>query len=265
MTHSAWVYAAILACQAQRSDRPRIRMQRRIQRTASDLCRTGRMRENVPISLDRHAADGSPNRNSNPASLIANTRAKATRNAVAMSEFIDAQSVREYMLELQQRIVAAFEKLDGAPFKSDRWEKPADAVLGGGGLTRIIEGGKLLERGGVGFSHVLGARLPPSASAQRPELAGRGFEAMGVSLVFHPRNPHVPTVHMNIRFFIARHGAPGATTQGAAGGLDSDAAARVEDAVWWFGGGMDLTPYYATEENARPFPTSCAQALAPFR
>jgi len=181
-----------------------------------------------------------------------------------MSEFIDAQSVREYLLDLQQRIVASFEELDGAPFRSDRWEKPADAVLGGGGLTRIIEGGKLLERGGVGFSHVLGARLPPSASAQRPELAGRGFEAMGVSLVFHPHNPHVPTVHLNIRFFIARHGAPGATTQGAAGGLDGDAAARVEDAVWWFGGGMDLTPYYATEEDARHFHTSCAQALAPF-
>lgn len=158
--------------------------------------------------------------------------------------FIDSQTVREYLLGLQERIVATFEQLDGRPFLLDAWEKPAGSVLGGGGLTRIIEDGNLLERGGVGFSHVLGSTLPPSATAQRPELAGRGFEAMGVSLVLHPRNPHVPTVHMNVRFFIAK---------GAA-----------QPDVYWFGGGMDLTPYYATEEDARHFHATCKRALAPF-
>ena len=111
-----------------------------------------------------------------------------------MKEFVDSQAVREYLIGLQQKVVSAFEHLDGMPFLADHWEKPADAPLGGGGLTRIIEEGNLLERGGVGFSHVTGRKLPPSASAHRPELAGRGFEARGVSLVFHPRTPHVPTV-----------------------------------------------------------------------
>ena len=159
-------------------------------------------------------------------------------------EFVDSQSVREYLLGLQQRIVGAFEKLDGMPFIADTWEKPAGAPLGGGGLTRIIEEGNLLERGGVGFSHVIGTTLPPSATAQRPELAGRGFEAMGVSLVFHPRNPFVPTVHMSVRFFIAKKAG--------------------EPDVYWFGGGMDLTPYYATEEDVRHFHATCKQALMPF-
>ncbi len=161
-----------------------------------------------------------------------------------MSEFVDSQSVREYLLGLQQRIVARFEQLDGKPFLRDVWEKPHDAPLTGGGLTRIIEEGNLLERGGVGFSHVKGAQLPPSASANRPELAGRGFEAMGVSLVFHPRNPYVPTVHMNVRMFLARkHGEPD---------------------VYWYGGGMDLTPYYGFEEDAHHFHATCKAALAPF-
>ena len=149
------------------------------------------------------------------------------------AEFLDSQSVREYLLDLQQRIVDAFERLDGQRFRHDVWEKPADAQLGGGGLTRIIENGNLLERGGVGFSHVVGKALPPSASAQRPELAGRRFEALGVSLVFHPRNPHVPTVHMNVRFFIAK--------------------AKDQRDIFWFGGGMDLTPYYGYEEDAQHF------------
>jgi coproporphyrinogen III oxidase len=161
-----------------------------------------------------------------------------------MTEFVDSQAVREYLIGLQQKIVSTFEHLDGQPFLADHWEKPADAPLGGGGLTRIIEEGNLLERGGVGFSHVTGRKLPPSASAHRPELAGRGFEAMGVSLVFHPRNPHVPTVHMNVRMFLAR--------------------SEGREDVFWFGGGMDLTPYYATEEDARHFHTVCRQALAPF-
>jgi coproporphyrinogen III oxidase len=161
-----------------------------------------------------------------------------------MTDFIDSQTVREYLLGLQERIVSTFERLDGKPFLRDTWEKPAGATLGGGGLTRITEDGALLERGGVGFSHVVGKKLPPSATAQRPELAGRGFEAMGVSLVFHPRNPHVPTVHMNVRFFVAK----------AEGQAD----------VYWFGGGMDLTPYYATEEDARHFHATCKRALEPF-
>ncbi|MBS1135747.1 MAG: coproporphyrinogen oxidase family protein, partial [Burkholderiaceae bacterium] len=122
--------------------------------------------------------------------------------SIAGPEFVDAQSVREYLLDLQQRIVGVFELLDGRPFRADSWEKPPGSPLGGGGLTRITEEGNLLERGGVGFSHVVGSKLPPSATAQRPDLSGRGFEAMGVSLVFHPRNPYVPTVHMNVRFFI---------------------------------------------------------------
>jgi len=161
-----------------------------------------------------------------------------------MSEFVDSQSVREYLLGLQERIVSTFERLDGRLFARDAWEKPADAPLGGGGLTRIIEEGNLLERGGVGFSHVKGAKLPPSATASRPELVGRGFEAMGVSLVFHPRNPYLPTVHMNVRMFVARaEGAPD---------------------VFWFGGGMDLTPYYGFEEDARHFHATCKSALEPF-
>jgi len=204
--------------------------------------------------------------------------------------FIDSQSVREYLLGLQQRIVGRFEELDGNPFQRDAWEKPADSPLGGGGLTRIIEEGNLLERGGVGFSHVLGKKLPPSATAQRPELAGRGFEAMGVSLVFHPRNPYVPTVHMNVRFFIAR-ATSGAQRSGPSPSAPGEGQAREarspsgnmershlgpapragEQAhetngadVWWFGGGMDLTPYYATEEDARHFHATCKQALQPF-
>ncbi|MFN9574875.1 MAG: oxygen-dependent coproporphyrinogen oxidase [Betaproteobacteria bacterium] len=187
--------------------------------------------------------------------------------------FIDSQTVREYLLGLQERIVATFEQLDGRPFLLDAWEKPAGSVLGGGGLTRIIEDGNLRVRGGVGFSHVLGSTLPPSATAQRPELAGRGFEAMGVSLVLHPRNPHVPTVHMNVRFFIAR--APradqlsSAAAQGREGQAHPDPAASHPTAapgadVWWFGGGMDLTPYYATEEDARHFHATCKRALVPF-
>jgi len=159
-------------------------------------------------------------------------------------ELADSAAVADYLLGLQQRIVETFERLDGKRFESDAWQKPADAQLAGSGITRILEGGSLLERGGVGFSHVLGRALPPSASAQRPELTGRSFEALGVSLVLHPRNPYVPTVHMNVRFFIAKsEGQPD---------------------IFWFGGGMDLTPYYGFEEDARHFHTVCKGALAPF-
>ena len=190
---------------------------------------------------------------------------------VHMPEFIDAQAVREYLLGLQQRIVTRFEQLDSTAFRADSWEKPPGSPLGGGGLTRIVEDGALLERGGVGFSHVVGSRLPPSATAQRPELAGRGFEAMGVSLVFHPRNPYVPTVHMNVRFFIARapDTTPSSLGEGEGEEGEPDKVARHQtksrsDAVWWFGGGMDLTPYYGVEDDARHFHTTCKQALEPF-
>ena len=148
-------------------------------------------------------------------------------------------SVKSYLLELQNHIVAGLEQLDGSAFRRDRWERPG----GGGGESRIIEEGNVFERGGVNFSHVYGEQLPGSASAARPELAGRGFEAMGVSLVLHPRNPYVPTVHMNVRFLVA-------TRAGS-------------DPVWWFGGGMDLTPYYGFEEDARHFHATCRRALEP--
>jgi coproporphyrinogen III oxidase len=156
---------------------------------------------------------------------------------------MDIDAVRSYLTGLQDGIVATFSELDGKPFLRDSWERPE----GGGGISRVVEEGSLLERGGVGFSHVLGARLPPSASAHRPEIAGRPWEAMGVSLVFHPRNPHVPTVHMNVRFFAAK--SP-----------DGDDA----KAVWWFGGGMDLTPYYGIEEDCVHFHRANRDALAPF-
>jgi len=161
-----------------------------------------------------------------------------------MSPSIDSAAVRAYLLELQQRIVAELERLDGARFAEDRWEKPPASPLAGSGITRILEEGGLFERAGVAFSQVAGRQLPPSASASRPELAGRGFEAMGVSLVLHPRNPYVPTVHMNVRFFVAR----------ATHALD----------IWWFGGGMDLTPYYGFEQDARHFHACCRDALLPF-
>jgi len=153
---------------------------------------------------------------------------------------VDSAAVHAYLAGLQDRIVTALEAVDGGTFRGDAWDRPE----GGGGLTRILEEGKVFERAGVGFSRVQGASLPPTASASRPELAGRGFEAMGVSLVLHPRNPYCPTVHMNVRCFVA-------TKEGA-------------EPVWWFGGGMDLTPYYGFEEDARHFHAACKAALDPF-
>jgi len=145
-----------------------------------------------------------------------------------------------YFTGLQTRIIDRLQALDGKPFIEDSWTREQ----GGGGITRVLEEGNLFERGGVNFSHVKGDGLPASATASRPELAGRRFEAMGVSLVMHPRNPYCPTAHMNVRFFIATK--PGA------------------DPVWWFGGGMDLTPYYGFEEDVVHFHRSCKNALAPF-
>jgi coproporphyrinogen III oxidase len=143
--------------------------------------------------------------------------------------------VFDYFSRLQEKIVSALEKVDGKPFSRDSWERPE----GGGGLTRVIEEGNVFERGGVNLSRVQGSRLPPSATAARPQLAGRSYEAMGVSLVLHPRNPYCPTVHLNVRHFSAGD-------------------------TWWFGGGMDLTPYYGFEEDARHFHGACKQALDPF-
>ena len=148
--------------------------------------------------------------------------------------------VRDYLLDLQGRIVEALATAGGDTWRSDQWERPE----GGGGISRLIEGGNVFERGGVLFSHVLGKQLPPSASAHRPELAGRPWEAMGVSLVLHPRNPYIPTVHMNVRMFVA---------QARAGHDEAD--------VCWFGGGLDLTPYYPFEEDARHFHQTCKEAL----
>jgi coproporphyrinogen III oxidase len=153
---------------------------------------------------------------------------------------MDAEAVRDYLVDLQSRVVARLEQLDGMTFQRDAWERSE----GGGGLSCVIEEGHLLERGGVNFSHVTGAGLPASATASRPELAGRSFQAMGVSLVLHPRNPYVPTVHMNVRFLLAHK-------TGA-------------DPVWWFGGGMDLTPYYPFDEDAIHFHRTCCDALVRF-
>lgn len=153
-------------------------------------------------------------------------------------------TVRAYLQGLQARITSAISALDGSPFLTDPWQKAPGEVLQGNGITQILEGGSVFERAGCGFSHVRGPRLPPSATQHRPELAGAPFEAMGVSLVFHPRNPYVPTVHMNVRMLAAK-------------GSDS------QD-VCWFGGGMDLTPYYGYEEDAVHFHRTCKTALEPF-
>lgn len=151
------------------------------------------------------------------------------------------EAVKAYLLHLQERICQALEAEDGqARFAEDAWLREA----GGGGRTRVIAEGALIEKGGVNFSHVFGTGLPPSASAHRPELAGRGFEALGVSLVIHPHNPHVPTSHANVRFFIAEKDG--------------------EEPVWWFGGGFDLTPYYAHEEDCIHWHRVAERACAPF-
>src|SRR5262249_53405029 len=133
---------------------------------------------------------------------------------------MDTAPVRTYLLDLQARIVATLQASDGKPFRSDAWTREPGGRLEGDGLTQLIEEGNLLERGGCNFSHVKGQAMPPSATQHRPELAGAPFEALGVSLVMHPRNPYVPTVHMNVRMFAAMPAG--------------------KDPVVWFGGGMDL-------------------------
>jgi coproporphyrinogen III oxidase len=150
-------------------------------------------------------------------------------------------AVRSYLLTLQDRISAAIEAEDGAArFREDSWERPE----GGGGRSRVLTGGAVFEQAGIGYSHVFGPGLPSSATDHRPDLAGRSFEALGVSLVFHPQNPYVPTTHMNIRFFIAEK--------------------EGEAPVWWFGGGFDLTPYYGFEEDAVHWHRIAREACVPF-
>ena len=170
-----------------------------------------------------------------------------------MSKIIERSAgvagMRDYLLGLQTRIMGALQAIedegeDGAKAVVDPWKKGEGELLQGEGITKIIEGGRIFERAGCGFSHVRGPRLPPSATQHRPELAGAPFEAMGVSLVFHPRNPYVPTVHMNVRMIAAGH--------------------HGTQPVCWFGGGMDLTPYYGFDEDAVHFHRICQQALAPF-
>jgi coproporphyrinogen III oxidase len=157
-----------------------------------------------------------------------------------MSNTPDINAVKSYLLGLQDSICEALAAEDGQAFAEDSWERPG----GGGGRSRVLEEGNVIEKGGVNFSHVFGDGLPPSATAARPELAGRSFQAMGVSLVIHPRNPYIPTSHANVRFFIAEK--PG------------------EEPVWWFGGGFDLTPYYGFEEDVVHWHQTSKQACEPF-
>ena len=149
---------------------------------------------------------------------------------------MDIQAVKDYLLQLQDGICAKLEGVDGrARFVEDAWER---------GRSRVITDGAVIEKGGVNFSHVAGDNMPGSASAHRPELAGRSYQAMGVSLVIHPENPYVPTSHANVRFFVAEKAG--------------------EDPVWWFGGGFDLTPYYPFEEDCKHWHQTAHDACEPF-
>jgi len=154
---------------------------------------------------------------------------------------INIEVIKSYLLNLQKTICQAIEKEDGkARFLEEQWTRPG----GGGGLSRILSKGRVFESGGVNFSHVLGANLPPSAAANRPEVAGRNFQALGVSVVLHPLTPFIPTVHMNVRFFIAEK--------------------EKAEPIWWFGGGFDLTPYYGFKEDCIYFHQIAKNACDPF-
>lgn len=160
---------------------------------------------------------------------------------------VDIESVKKYLLSLQQRIVDALEAEDGeGRFIRDEWQRPDEPEKGliGGGIVRLMSEGKVFEQAGINFSHVRGEKLPPSASAHRPELAGRSFQALGVSLVIHPRNPYVPTSHANVRLFVAEK--------------------EGEEPVWWFGGGFDLTPYYPFQEDVIEWHQKAKAACEPF-
>jgi coproporphyrinogen III oxidase len=160
--------------------------------------------------------------------------------AAASGSSDEARAVKQYLNGLHDRITAAVEAIDTVSFRRDPWERPE----GGGGESRVLTEGTVFERAGVSFSHVFGARLPASASQQRPEMADAPFEAMGLSLVFHPRNPYAPTTHCNVRFLVATppHGVP---------------------PVWWFGGGFDLTPYYPFADDVLHWHRTAQAACAP--
>ena len=152
----------------------------------------------------------------------------------------DFAAVHAYLHSLQDRLCAGFEAVDGGRFAQDEWQRPE----GGGGRSRVLKEGAVFEQAGVGLSDVSGATLPPSATAHRPELAGAPWRAVGVSLVIHPRNPHVPTAHANVRYFEARP--------------------EGREPIWWFGGGFDLTPFYPVDEDVRHWHTVARNACAPF-
>ncbi|MCG8070857.1 MAG: oxygen-dependent coproporphyrinogen oxidase [Candidatus Thiodiazotropha taylori] len=162
-----------------------------------------------------------------------------------LSEEPNKSEVKAYLLKLQQTICGALEQEDGgAVFLQDSWQREPGERLGGGGISAVLQAGEVFEQAGVNFSHVSGSQLPGSATAHRPELAGRAFEAMGLSLVIHPNNPYVPTSHANVRFFIAEK--------------------EGEAPVWWFGGGFDLTPYYGFDEDCRAWHQVAKKACQPF-
>ncbi|KID55459.1 coproporphyrinogen III oxidase [Pseudoalteromonas luteoviolacea] len=154
---------------------------------------------------------------------------------------VNLETVKEFLLQLQDAICAGLEQADGSgQFVEDKWER----AEGGGGRTRVLKGGDVIEQGGVNYSHVFGASMPASATAHRPELAGRSFHACGVSLVIHPKNPHIPTSHANVRFFIAEK--------------------EGEAPIWWFGGGFDLTPFYPQLEDVKHWHQVAKDLCDPF-
>ncbi|ELL7182560.1 oxygen-dependent coproporphyrinogen oxidase [Vibrio cholerae] len=162
-----------------------------------------------------------------------------------MESIVDKQAVKHFLLQLQDKICQQLEATDGqAQFIEDAWQREPGEKLGGGGRTRVMRDGAVFEQGGVNFSHVFGEQMPGSATAHRPELAGRRFEAMGVSLVMHPKNPYVPTSHANVRYFIAEK--------------------EGEDPIWWFGGGFDLTPFYPFVEDCQLWHQTAKNLCAPF-
>ena len=157
---------------------------------------------------------------------------------------INKAAIKEYLISLQSRVCDSLTEIDGEQFVQDSWQREPGERLGGGGIGRVLEGGVVIEKGGINFSHVVGSNMPASATAHRPELAGRSFEAMGVSLVIHPRNPYAPTSHMNVRFFIAEKAG--------------------EEPIWWFGGGVDLTPYYGNEADCIAWHRTAKDLCQPF-
>lgn len=166
-------------------------------------------------------------------------------NDANKESLMHVETVRTYLLDLQNRICSSLKNVDGKDFTEDAWQHEGSALIhSGDGRTRVIADSAVIEKGGVNFSHVKGSSLPPSASVKRPELAGKPFEAMGVSLVIHPQNPFAPTSHMNVRFFIA--------------------GAGTDKPIWWFGGGFDLTPYYGFDEDAQHWHQTAKAACEPF-